>query len=70
MQIILINNNLVGPHPWNLSPTEIASILFAGLIVWSAPGGISYKMVIVRRLNKHVLVMEGSDRIGTLAIPA
>lgn len=68
---VMVNNNMVNPRPRNLSRTEAASILFAGLTAWSAlwiTGGLSYKTTIVTRLNRRILVMGGSGGVGTLAI--
>lgn len=68
---VVVNNNMVNPRPQNLSHTEAASILFAGLTAWSAlwiTGGLSYKTAIVTRLNRRVLVMGGSGGVGILAI--
>ncbi|XP_029155536.1 reticulon-4-interacting protein 1, mitochondrial isoform X2 [Nylanderia fulva] len=68
---VVVNSNLVNPCPRNLSHTEAASILFAGLTAWSAlwiTGGLSYKTAMVTRLNRRVLVMGGSGGVGTLAV--
>lgn len=68
---VVVNSNLVHPRPRNLSHTEAASILFAGLTAWSAlwfTGGLYYKTALVTRLNRHVLVIGGSGGVGTLAI--
>ncbi|KAK2576135.1 hypothetical protein KPH14_007465 [Odynerus spinipes] len=68
---VVVESNLAKRRPQNLSYTEAASILYAGLTAWSAlwiTGGLCYKTSIGTRLNRRVLVLGGSGGVGTMAI--
>lgn len=68
---VVVDSNSVSVRPQNISYTEAASILYAGLTAWSAlwiTGGLCYKTTITTRRNKRVLVLGGSGGVGTLAI--